>query len=72
MGYWYPSGLAKTFCKWDIYVPLVMKGLTFNDETVSDLKTLSVPRSKHSASVIKTVNAVYCYCRGVLRDLHKT
>jgi hypothetical protein len=27
MGYWYPRGLAKTFCKWDIYVPLVMKRL---------------------------------------------
>jgi hypothetical protein len=29
MSYWYPSGLAKTFCKWDIYVPLVMKGLSY-------------------------------------------
>jgi hypothetical protein len=27
MGYWYPSGLAKTICKWDINVPLVTKGL---------------------------------------------
>jgi hypothetical protein len=26
--YCYPSGLEKTLCKWDIYVPLVTKGLT--------------------------------------------
>jgi hypothetical protein len=25
--YFYPSGLEKTLFKWDIYVPLVMKGL---------------------------------------------
>jgi hypothetical protein len=27
MGYCYPRGLEKTLCKWDIYVPLVTKGL---------------------------------------------
>jgi hypothetical protein len=27
MGYCYPSGLEKTLFKWDIYVPLVTKGL---------------------------------------------
>jgi hypothetical protein len=27
MGYCYPSGLEKTLCKWEIYVPLVTKGL---------------------------------------------
>jgi hypothetical protein len=27
VGYCYPSGLVKTLCKWDIYVPLVTKGL---------------------------------------------
>jgi hypothetical protein len=27
LGYCYPSGLEKTLCKWDIYVPLVTKGL---------------------------------------------
>jgi hypothetical protein len=29
VGYRYRSGLEKTLCKWDIYVPLVTKGLTF-------------------------------------------
>jgi hypothetical protein len=29
VGHCYPSGLEKTLCKWEIYVPLVMKGLTF-------------------------------------------
>jgi len=28
VGYCYPCGLEKTLCKWDIYVPLVTKGLT--------------------------------------------
>jgi hypothetical protein len=27
VGYCYSSGLEKTLCKWDIYVPLVTKGL---------------------------------------------
>jgi len=27
VGYCYPSGLEKTLCKWDVYVPLVMEGL---------------------------------------------
>jgi len=27
VGYCYPSGLEKTLCKWDIYVPLVAKWL---------------------------------------------
>jgi hypothetical protein len=28
VGYCYPSGLEKTLCKWDIYVPLVTRGLS--------------------------------------------
>jgi hypothetical protein len=28
VGYCYPSGLGKTLCTWNIYVPLVTKGLT--------------------------------------------
>jgi len=28
VGYCYPSGLEKTLFKWEIYVPLVTKGLT--------------------------------------------
>jgi hypothetical protein len=31
VGYCYPSGLEKTLCKWDIYVPLVTKGLSENN-----------------------------------------
>jgi hypothetical protein len=27
LGYCYSSGLEKTLCKWDIYVPLATKGL---------------------------------------------
>jgi hypothetical protein len=40
VGYYYPSGLEKTLCKWDIYIPLVTKGLSyfFSGRTVG-LKT---------------------------------
>jgi hypothetical protein len=31
VGYCYPNGLEKTLCKWDIYVPLVTKGLKINN-----------------------------------------
>jgi hypothetical protein len=27
VGYCYPSRLEKTLCKWDVYVPLLTKGL---------------------------------------------
>jgi hypothetical protein len=27
VGYYYPSGLEETLCKWDMYVPLITKGL---------------------------------------------
>jgi len=33
VGYCYPSGLEKTLFKWDIYVPLVTKGLSSNIPT---------------------------------------
>jgi hypothetical protein len=29
VGYCYPSGLEKTLCKWEVYVPLVTKGLMY-------------------------------------------
>jgi hypothetical protein len=38
--YCYPSGLEKTLFKWDIYVPLVTKGLRY-----LGLKTEHLPRS---------------------------
>jgi hypothetical protein len=33
VGYRYPSGLEKTLCKWDIYVPVIMKGLNYLHKT---------------------------------------
>jgi hypothetical protein len=36
VGYCYPSGLEKTLCKWDIYVPLVTKGLIKDEIRVCD------------------------------------
>jgi hypothetical protein len=35
VGYCYPSGLEKTLCKWDVYVPMVTKGLTGSDICIS-------------------------------------
>jgi hypothetical protein len=37
VGYCYPSGLEKTLCKWERYVPLVTKGL--NMAVVGSIET---------------------------------
>jgi len=39
VGYCYPSGLEKTLCNWDIYVPLVTEGLIYiqQDATLHSL-----------------------------------
>jgi hypothetical protein len=29
VGYCYPSGLEKILCKWEVYAPLVTKGLRY-------------------------------------------
>jgi hypothetical protein len=34
-GYCYHSGLKKTLCKWDIYVPLVTKGLMISEQLLN-------------------------------------
>jgi hypothetical protein len=43
VGYFYPSGLQKSLCKWEVYVPLVTKGLnhgSVNHHPNFDLKTI--------------------------------
>jgi hypothetical protein len=47
VGYCYPSGLDKTLCKWEIYVPLVTKGLNTGefDAHCKDLLTYSMEQS---------------------------
>jgi len=55
VGYCYPSGLEKTLCKWDIYVPLVTKGVTPRwstriasvDVIISDLRLRCVVWNLH-------------------------
>jgi len=45
VGYCYPSGLEKTLCKWDIYVPLVTKGLMHHREIFAawyEIHTISI------------------------------
>jgi len=32
VGYCYPSKHEKTLCKWDVYVPLVTKGLKYTNK----------------------------------------
>ena len=39
--YCYPSGLEKTLCKWDIYVPLVTKGLSSEQSNRGFLDVIS-------------------------------
>jgi len=54
LGYCYPSRLEKTLCKWDVYVPLVMKGLTtsmgFNVLRKSKC-TLKIKKTGHCISL---------------------
>jgi hypothetical protein len=40
VGYCYPSGLEKTLCKWEIYVPLVTKGLTALEKSCKGRKNV--------------------------------
>jgi hypothetical protein len=40
VGYCYPSGLEKTLCKWDMYVPLVKKELSY--QYVDDASSINV------------------------------
>jgi len=37
MGYCYPNGLEKALCKWDVYVPLVTKGLNCEKKLKTDI-----------------------------------
>ena len=53
VGYFYPSGLEKTLCKWDIYVPLVTKGLMLSSHPRPCLPSGLFP----SGFPIKTVYA---------------
>jgi hypothetical protein len=48
--YCYPSGLEKTLFKWEIYVPLVTKGLTVF-ECISVSPTYSILRPIHPYSL---------------------
>jgi hypothetical protein len=41
VGYCYQSGLEKTLCKWEIYVPLVTKGLKIPIKEVRGTKVWS-------------------------------
>jgi hypothetical protein len=42
VGYRYPSGLEKTLCKWELYVPLVTTGLSLQAQYVH-LCVLTLP-----------------------------
>ena len=50
--YCYPSGLEKTLCKWDVYVPLVTKGL--NTEVSQTLKIQAVGSDERSVHLYQS------------------
>jgi len=58
MGHSYPSGLEKTFYKWDIYVPLVMKGLIDSETYLYD--HLSVSMANFLEHIFITCTEVQC------------
>jgi hypothetical protein len=55
VGYCYPSGLEKILCKWDIYVPLVVKGL----KTTTGLKPVLI--------ISKRASVGYCTVKKEVR-----
>jgi len=61
MGYCYPSGIEKTLFKWDIYVPLVTKGLKISHVfTVQACDFVAAQRKMRPAPTpihMKTTNA---------------
>ena len=75
VGYCYPSGLEKTLCKWDVYVPLVTKGLNSSNYIVPNDRFIKWRKSSliwttvsgfpgeinenHKKSSVKLVN-LYC------------
>jgi len=64
VGYCYPSRLEKTLCKWDIYIPLVMKGLTC--VAVRVVATLNL-----AVNLIVTVDVLYyVHSRKQILQLH--
>ena len=46
VGYCYPSRLEKTTCKWDMYVPLLTKGLEYKKRA---------EKSEHKDTSVSTV-----------------
>jgi hypothetical protein len=40
VGYCYPSGLEKTLCKWEVYVPLVTKGLSGDFSPINNISVV--------------------------------
>jgi len=71
LGYCYPSGLEKTLSKWDVYVPLVTKGLilrpilehvfTSTDSLSSSLSSDSTHQPVYFLVKIGVVTDTYFY-----------
>jgi hypothetical protein len=72
VGYCYPSGLKKTLCKWEIYVPLVTKGLNESSFLTgaqdSHLQTVTIYHRLHIYSydvdLLKMSRVMLETCRG--------
>jgi len=60
VGYSYPNGLEKTLCKWEIYVPLVTKGLIPCSHCLSSSSSLSI-RDQDSHAYSKTCRIIVVY-----------
>jgi hypothetical protein len=53
LGYCYPSGLEKTLCKWEIYDPLVTKGLKVTPLSFSAYQICAVILCKTNCSALE-------------------
>jgi hypothetical protein len=68
VGYCYPSGLKKTLCKWDIYVPLVMKELILSLLYMFSFPT-HVPYFRYLVTNIQCVSYFKVWASCVVRSI---
>jgi hypothetical protein len=72
VGYCYPSGLEKSLCKWDIYVPLVTKGLNSNCLHMSEERCIKLLVMCFISPSLKTLGYFLQPVHGLLMIFNQT
>jgi hypothetical protein len=69
VGYFYPSGLEKILCEWDVYVPLVTKGLKKEREGKKTLLLCSYTDHSMEPYFVVTDFLDFFHCMLHFRDM---